>query len=108
MNNLKIFLKVLKIKKFCANINMHFYNVKLYSEVNIMNLGDFTIIGGVTGGTTGNTSTWEGDYGFIWEFIKMFERLLMAILNFINGIGAGTTTTPDADGGAGEEVVPEG
>lgn len=72
-----------------------------------MNLGDFSIVGGTNGG---NKVTWEGDYGFIYEFIRIIERLLQVILNFINGLGSGNTTTPDTEGGAaggeGDAVVP--
>ncbi len=74
-----------------------------------MNLGDFSIIGGTTGG---NTATWEGDYGYIYEFIKIIERLFQAIMNIFNGISGGIgsdgTETPDAgEGGEGDAVVPE-
>ena len=60
-----------------------------------MNLGDFSIIGGVSGGST---SAWEGDYGFIYEFIKILERLFQVIMGIVNGLSGTGTTTPDAEG----------
>ena len=61
-----------------------------------MNLGDFSIIGGVSGGST---SAWEGDYGFIYEFIKILERLFQAIMGIVNGLSGAGTTTPEGSEG---------
>ncbi len=68
---------------------------------------DFSIITGVTGNASGN-KTWDSEFGFIYQFIDIIEKLFQVIANFFNSLsgnaGAGTET-PDA-GATPDEVVP--
>jgi len=52
--------------------------------------------------TNNNNGTWDSDYAFIYEFIRILEALFAMIANFFNGLtGGGSSATPDAGADAG-------
>ena len=65
------------------NITMRCCIANLYKEVKTM--------------PKGSNGTWDSDYAFIYEFIAIIEELFKVIANFFNGLGGGSTATPDAN-----------
>lgn len=65
---------------------------------------DFSIITGVTGNASGN-KTWDSEFGFIYQFIDILERLFEVIANFFKSLTGGAATPETPEAGA-DEVVP--